>query len=673
LTLRQLALAALAPRGGADLSAVRDGPPELRFLELQRASVTDGLGPSATLAACLEHCIASPCAADVALVRLGDTLGLRHMELAAVALCAAVEDDVMTGRAIAQLQAPLAGSRPTLGLLASRLAELHTDADTHPLEALATGRALGVGLLSLGETGAPLPERPVSVPAPIALALLGLPSSWPGTTVAEDGYTDICLPQSVQAELERQAGALLDARRALVIRASSPEERRSVAATLAGYLRQRAVFIETEQTSGLGPWLLLRGLLPAFLFNLVPGERKLVPAVDGYNGPLLVLCGPDGSVEIPATGGAAMSYQLPVPDADERARLWCAALGEATPALAERLAHEYRCGAGRIAQLGYLARHQAAVGVHQLPTLADVVVAARSGEGTGLEGLALPLHESIPDEALVATPQLRADLDALLKRCKVRDGLVQGLGASAVTRYAPGVRALFVGPSGTGKTLAAGWLATRLGLPLYRVDLASITSKYIGETEKNLSLLLARAEHAEVVLLFDEADSLFGKRTDVSDANDRFANAQTNYLLQRIESFAGITLLTSNSRTRFDAAFSRRLDVVLEFPVPGPEERRLLWQSHIGQNQALSNSEINRLAASADLVGGHIRNVVLTAAVLAQSEHRQIVFSDILFGLTAEYRKLGRQVPSELSGRSFQTGTTTRNTALSSDVGNTNR
>src|SRR5262249_57421353 len=115
-------------------------------------------------------------------------------------------------------------------------------------------------------------------------------------------------------------------------------------------------------------------------------------------------------------------------------------------------------------------------------------------------------------------------------------------------------------------------------VPLYRVDLASVTSKYIGETEKNLAQLLARAEQAEVVLLFDEADSLFGKRTDVNEANDRFANAQTNYLLQRIESFDGITLLTSNSRGRFDTAFSRRLDLVIEFPLPGPEERRALWQ-----------------------------------------------------------------------------------------------
>ena len=116
---------------------------------------------------------------------------------------------------------------------------------------------------------------------------------------------------------------------------------------------------------------------------------------------------------------------------------------------------------------------------------------------------------------------------------------------------------------------------------MYRVDLASVTSKYIGETEKNLAQLLARAEQAEVILLFDEADSLFGKRTDIRDSNDRFANAQTNYLLQRIESYDGIVLLTSNSRARFDGAVMRRLYCLLEFHLPSPEERRELWRARL--------------------------------------------------------------------------------------------
>jgi SpoVK/Ycf46/Vps4 family AAA+-type ATPase len=278
---------------------------------------------------------------------------------------------------------------------------------------------------------------------------------------------------------------------------------------------------------------------------------------------------------------------------------------------------------------------------------AQVLAAAWTGEGSGLDALAEPLRASVPDEALVASERLRADLDALMLRCHAREDLADGLGASASTRYRPGVRALFTGPSGTGKTLAAGWIATRLGLPLYRVDLASVTSKYIGETEKNLSQLLARAEQAEVILLFDEADSLFGKRTDISDSNDRFANAQTNYLLQRIENYDGIVVLTSNSQARFDDAFARRLDFIIDFPPPGPEQRRALWQSHLGPHTRLTSSEVNQLAVLVDLNGGQTRNAVLAAAVHARRAKREIEFPDLLSGIEAELRKLGRQVPVE--------------------------
>jgi len=141
---------------------------------------------------------------------------------------------------------------------------------------------------------------------------------------------------------------------------------------------------------------------------------------------------------------------------------------------------------------------------------------------------------------------------------------------------------------------------------------------------------------------------MFGTRTDVRDSNDRFANAQTNYLLQRIESYEGIVLLTSNSRARFDSSFMRRLDFIVEFPLPGPEERRALWWSHLGDSHDLDPQEINLLAARADLGGGHIRNAVLAAAVRARDESRRIDLADLLIGVAGEYRKLGKQVPVEL-------------------------
>src|SRR5262249_46275817 len=250
-----------------------------------------------------------------------------------------------------------------------------------------------------------------------------------------------------------------------------------------------------------------------------------IPLLPLYKGPALAICGPEGTIE--AHGESPRSWSIPVPPVAERKLLWQNALGSET--LAADIARHHRHGCARISHLARLAPRNAPLRGDQggEPSSGDLAEAAWTGEGSGLDPLAQPLRDRIPDDALVIPPGLRQELDRLYLRCRSRDGLVEGLGVSAVTRYRPGVRALFVGASGTGKTLAAGWLATRLGLPLFRVDLASVTSKYIGETEKNLASLLARAEHAEVVLLFDEADSLFAKRTDVKEANDRFANAQT--------------------------------------------------------------------------------------------------------------------------------------------------
>lgn len=238
------------------------------------------------------------------------------------------------------------------------------------------------------------------------------------------------------------------------------------------------------------------------------------------------------------------------------------------------------------------------------------------------------------------------ELDLLLARCRLSDRLAdRGPAAGPPVK---GVRALFSGPSGGGKTLACSWLATRLGLPLFKVDLASVVSKYIGETEENLSRLLDCAEAADLVLLFDEADSLFGARTETKDSSDRFANNQTNYLLSRIENFDGIVLLTTNGRQRLDNAFARRLDQVIEVPVPGPKERRAIWRATLPADHGLSAREMNRLAIALDLAGGHIRNIAQTAAILAIESGTPVGFAEIRRAAEVEYRKLGKPPPSDL-------------------------
>jgi hypothetical protein len=644
--LESCGLAALAELLPPDATS-----PEAAFLKSHAAHVA-AIGSWRNAANRLLESGASP---DQPVLRIASLLSLHPVEALAVALAACVESDLMCGRAISQLQAPVGGSRPMLGLLATALAELEPERNV--VETLLTGKALGCGLLQTMNDSAPAVERALAVPGPLCLALDGLDGAWPGTKIGLEGIPPTPLPASVVAEAKRQARAVsAGSPNVLVLRSGSMTESRAVAQEIAGVLGCRALFIEMEQQSGgagreaaglrgIGPLLLLRQLIPVLCYDLGPGDRRVMPLISGYSGPALVLCGHEGSIE--AYGESPAAWVLGFPHRRERRRLWTLAIGRGE--LADRLAAEYRHGSGRIAQLGRLVKQRCVLEGRAKPVFGDVAAASWAGEGSGLEALAQPLRDQIPDEALVTGTTLQEELSRLLLRCRSREGLVEGLGASALARYHPGVRALFTGPSGTGKTLAASWLATRLGLPLYRADLASVTSKYIGETEKNLAQLLARAEEWGILLLFDEADSLFGKRTEVKESNDRFANAQTNYLLQRIETFDGIALLTSNSRARFDPAFCRRLDMIIEFPMPGPEERRLLWLSHLGEHHRLAPRELNQLAASADLAGGHIRNAVLTAAVMAQAQHRPIGYDDILIGLSDEYRKLGRQAPHELA------------------------
>lgn len=584
----------------------------------------------------------APPAADLRLHGLALELRLAPVEVLAVALAAAVELDAMAGRVLAWLQSPTGGPRPTAGLAAAAACALEGHEPSMQLAALAGGQAVASGVLRYESDARPLPETALRMPLQLALALAGLSVDWPDV---ETGLVDPpALPPSLQTQAARYAQTCRRLHQPLVIRSGHPLEARVAAQMLANALGAQPAFLRESPPPGIGAWLWLTGRVPVLCMELAPGELRTLPSLPGYSGPVLVASGYDGAFQ--SGGEPVAAWRLSAPQPEERVSLWRQAGGDT--ALAAIIGRDCRHGAARIHGLARAGRFQASLAGQAQFTTADIASACRSGVAADLGSVAELQPDAVGEDALVLPPSLRNELDALASRCIARDSLVTALGPATRTRHRVGVRALLHGPSGTGKTLAAGWLATRLGLPLYRVDLASVTSKYIGETEKNLAQLFARAEHAEVVLLFDEADSLFGKRTDVKDSNDRFANAQTNYLLQRIESFEGIVVLTSNSRARFDSAFVRRLDMIIEFPHPAPDERRALWLAHLGEGHALAAAELNRLAGSCDLAGGHIRNAVLAAAVIARQDKRMIEYSDLVAGAAAEYRKLGKQLPSGL-------------------------
>jgi SpoVK/Ycf46/Vps4 family AAA+-type ATPase len=206
-----------------------------------------------------------------------------------------------------------------------------------------------------------------------------------------------------------------------------------------------------------------------------------------------------------------------------------------------------------------------------------------------------------------------------------------------------GLTALFAGDPGTGKTMAAEVIAGELGYDLYTVNLATVVDKYIGETEKNLERIFAEADGVNGVILFDEADALFGKRSEVKDAHDRHANVEVAYLLQRMESFDGLAILASNLSGNLDEAFARRLDAIIEFPLPEEAERRVLWDRCLGPYLPRSSDlDLDFCARAFQMAGGNIRSAAITAAYLAAESGQPVTMFDLVRAIDTEYRKLGR-------------------------------
>ncbi len=229
-----------------------------------------------------------------------------------------------------------------------------------------------------------------------------------------------------------------------------------------------------------------------------------------------------------------------------------------------------------------------------------------------------------------------------------------GLGDTFNKRHA--LISLFSGPSGTGKTMAASVIANALSLPLYRIDLASMVSKYIGETEKNLDRLFSAAESTQVVLFFDEADAIFGQRSEVSDAHDRYANLETSYLLQRMETFRGISILASNLVQNMDEAFLRRIDTVVEFPTPRAVERCALWNRIKATNAPLADDlNLNYLAERFELTGGEIRNCWLAAAHIAARDGAAINMGSLMRAIAGELTKQSKAIRKSDFGQHYTT------------------
>ncbi len=237
----------------------------------------------------------------------------------------------------------------------------------------------------------------------------------------------------------------------------------------------------------------------------------------------------------------------------------------------------------------------------------------------------------------------RAQYEEALLRARNRNIVNETFGFSEKLPYGRGLSILLYGPPGTGKTMAAGVFGNELGLDVYRVDLSQINSKYIGETEKNLEQIFRVAKGANIILFFDEADALFAKRTEVTGSNDKYANSQTAYLLQKIEEYDGISILATNGAQNFDAAFKRRMTYMIPIERPDSEVRLKLWQNVFPAAAPLAeNIRLEALAEVEDLTGAQIKAAALSAAYMAAAEQREITQQDLVLGIEREYKKEGR-------------------------------
>lgn len=508
------------------------------------------------------------------------------------------------------------------------------------------GPLLAPALIDPPDQGRSFDDRPLRLEDAIVARLLGLPAQ----TEARLAHVLRPVPEaplSVLAGLAQdvtEAGLVAAASRNLVLVGPEGSGRLALAAALARHHHRVPLALDA---CGLDAGLLAIGQREAalqdaqlILLNAQDLAPHLVRAACRALRPVILVATARLDAEIP-------QIAIRFPDRAATDALWRAALPVALPereALAALLTHRFRLPIDRILAI---ARDCDAIASPEA-----AVRACLAQSSTALDRLARRIEPRQGWDDLILPDRQSAQLKGLVARATHARQVYDTWGFGQKLSPDRGLTALFSGPSGAGKTLSASIVAHALGLPLYRVDLSSTVSKYIGETEKHLEQIFLAAESGNACLFFDECDALFGKRSEVSDAHDRYANIETSYLLQRLESHRGIVILASNHPQNIDEAFIRRIDVTIAFPLPDAETRRRLWLALLPQ---ASGAEIDAetLGRQFDLSGGAIRNCLVTAAFLAAEEGVGLTTDHCLRAVAHEYEKSGRPLTRTEFGEAF--------------------
>jgi AAA+ superfamily predicted ATPase len=580
--------------------------------------------------------------------RATELFGLSSFERDVLLLALAAEVDDRYGRTFATLNADPARRRPTVGLAVRLLCD--DVGGGHELAAATLGPGCHLyrhGLIDIVGEG-PHATREVRLPPTFWPALAGFPSTPPFAVTPSRAAAIARLV--LDAATERAvATAIAWARRTaaaqLLLTFSGPDGtgRRTIAHAVAHELGHASIEIAA---AALEHEDVLRDLGRETAWH-----RAAVVVLDGAPAATIARLCAHVATPVLVLGRAPaepprpmFEVAVPQPDRDARERLWTrtlAAHGHAEDVDPIVFASRYRFGPGRVITAVERAGAIASARGERIGR-ADLIEACRAIGGLSLGSMAQRLDASYRPGDLVLPATVRRELDLIMSWARHGAHVFRDGGAGGRAHAREGFVCLFAGPPGTGKTMATQIIAGELGLELWRIDLSQVINKYIGETEKNLDRVFADAEAGGTILLFDEADALFGRRTDVKHAHDRYANVETAFLLQRLESHRGIVVLATNLNRNLDEAFLRRIHVVAEFPMPGPDERAQIWERHLVASHLGDDVDLPQLGQRFALAGGDIRNAVIAAALLAADDGCAISMRHLVLGVVREMLKAGR-------------------------------
>jgi hypothetical protein len=582
-----------------------------------------------------------------------DAANLSEDALVAFMLCGLVEEDARFGTLFADLQAPSQQRRPSLELISEILSAAVQNDDSVDIWNTCSP-LLKAGLVQVQNDHVSRPEWVLRVPTVIWDAVRGdaepdLSCIGRRHRAAEfEAPETLIYPPPFIDQLASAAEERDDAgRMAISFRTGPGDDVVEIAGALAkrrglDLLVADAKSLDAEHQRLLGPICTLIGAMPLIRYDTSPGELAEAITLKSYPRLFCQSLGRSGGLN-ESDDACSVAIDVPRLDRDMRLRRWRRDLGEDAPS--DLLADRFQFGARQIKDVARIAKSLAGLDGQRSVEVGDVRRANRQLCRQRLETLADHLDARGSWGDLISNADTMDQLMELQRRCLHREPLS---GEVDYVNDRLSVCAMLAGPSGTGKTLASKILAAELGMDLYRLNLSGVVNKFLGETEKNLHRVFAQAEAADVILLLDEGDALLGSRTDVQSSNDRWANLETNTLLQALDEdgFKGIVLITTNRPDTIDTAFQRRMDVVINFSRPQTAEERLaLLDKHLPRGHSVDPVFLNRVASRCMLHGGQIRNVALLATMLALESCTELRTHHLDQALRREYKKTGALFP----------------------------